>query len=360
MTKALLQQAHDALLSSTHAIRNLLQGADKAIWPKWLAVSDEADAVRDQIAEALAQPEPEPVAWLVEGWHDGKLIAHISHLSLDDAKTSASVFSQHYTTTKTVPLYATPPAAPAPAGMVMVPTQLTFDAFRKANVTRCVKWHPAGIGSWSPSDWLVAALGELGELASEVKMFNRDRDGLAGNKVAYTPDERRKRMESEAADVVTYLDLFCAERGIDLGQAIVRKFNEVSERVGFPDRIELAAAPAPAVPEMETRADGKLVRVDRWEWGIRRIVALLWGNRKEFEIDEVVQAVKELVPYPHEDDESLCTAVERLSAAPAVREPLTKESLQRHAMFAADAPPASAVVLLSSLHRLLGIGGGGK
>ena len=60
MTKALLQQAHDALLSSTHAIRNLLQGADKAIWPKWLAVSDEADAVRDQIAEALAQPEPAP------------------------------------------------------------------------------------------------------------------------------------------------------------------------------------------------------------------------------------------------------------------------------------------------------------
>lgn len=76
------------------------------------------------------------------------------------------------------------------------------------------------------------------------------------------------------------------------------------------------AAPAPAVPEMETRADGKLVRVDRWEWGIRRIVALLWGNRKEFEIDEVVQSVKELVPYTHEDDESLCTAVERLSAAP--------------------------------------------
>lgn len=88
------------------------------------------------------------------------------------------------------------------------------------------------------------------------------------------------------------------------------------------------AAPAPVVPEMETRADGKLVRVDRWEWGIRRIVALLWGNRKEFEIEEVVQAIKELVPYPHEDDESLlCTAVERLSVAPVV--PLTDEQKQR-------------------------------
>lgn len=92
---------------------------------------------------------------------------------------------------------------------------------------------------------------------------------------------------------------------------------------------ELAAAPAPAVPEMETRADGKLVRVDRWEWGIRRIVALLWGNRKEFEIDEVVQAVKEIVPYPHEDDESLCTAVERLSAAPAVHDPLLRAAIEQ-------------------------------
>lgn len=44
-------------------------------------------------------------------------------------------------------------------------------------------------------------------------------------------------------------------------------------------------------------------------------------------------------------------------AAPAVLEPLTAERLQKHAMFAADAPPASAVVLVSSLHRLLGITG---
>lgn len=65
-----------------------------------------------------------------------------------------------------------------------------------------------------------------------------------------------------------------------------------------------------AKPEFETRADGKVVRVDRWEWGIRRIVALLWGNRRTFEVDEVVQAVRELVPHPQVDDESLCQAVE--------------------------------------------------
>lgn len=118
-----------------------------------------------------------------------------------------------------------------------VASGLSFDVLRQANVTRCEKWHPLGIGSWSPSDWLTACMGELGELAGEVKMFNRERDGLVGNKEQFTSEERKLRMAKEAADVVIYLDLFCAERGIDLGAAIVRKFNEVSERVGFPDRL---------------------------------------------------------------------------------------------------------------------------
>jgi len=44
----------------------------------------------------------------------------------------------------------------------------------------------------------------------------------------------------ELADVLTYLDLLAATLGVDLGRAAAQKFNEVSERVGFPDRIELA------------------------------------------------------------------------------------------------------------------------
>lgn len=71
-----------------------------------------ADDLCADLREALAAPQPEPVAYLVEGWHDGKLIAHIPHVTLEDAKTSAAVFAQHYTTTKTIPLYATPPAQP--------------------------------------------------------------------------------------------------------------------------------------------------------------------------------------------------------------------------------------------------------
>lgn len=111
---------------------------------------------------------------------------------------------------------------------------LTFEQFRAANVSRCIRWHPEGIESWSPSDWLTAVTGELGELASLLKMRNRERDGLPGNK--FSPTD--KQIADELADVVTYLDLLAAVLDVDLGRAVAEKFNEVSIRVGFPERLE--------------------------------------------------------------------------------------------------------------------------
>jgi NTP pyrophosphatase (non-canonical NTP hydrolase) len=114
---------------------------------------------------------------------------------------------------------------------------LTFAAFRAANVARCAKWHPAGIDSWSPSDWMTAVTGELGELASLLKMRNRERDGLPGNKFSPTAEQ----IADELADVLTYLDLLAHVLEVDLGRAAAEKFNKVSERVGFPDRIEMGS-----------------------------------------------------------------------------------------------------------------------
>jgi NTP pyrophosphatase (non-canonical NTP hydrolase) len=110
---------------------------------------------------------------------------------------------------------------------------LTFAHFREANVRRCLRWHPGGINAWSSSDWLVAITGELGELASLIKMRNRERDGLPGNK--FSPTQRQ--IADEAADVFAYLDLFCEANGIDLGEAVAVKFNEVSQRLGFPENL---------------------------------------------------------------------------------------------------------------------------
>ena len=69
--------------------------------------------LHDKLKAALTAQPAEPVAWMVEGWHEGKLIARIPHLSLEKAKESAAVFSQHYTTTKIVLLYDAPPAPAA-------------------------------------------------------------------------------------------------------------------------------------------------------------------------------------------------------------------------------------------------------
>lgn len=106
---------------------------------------------------------------------------------------------------------------------------LTFKQLRDANVQRCMIWHPKGIRTWSASDWLTAVCGELGELASLIKMSNRERDGLVGNK--FTVEKRQ--IANEIADVAIYLDLLAAAHDISLDECITAKFNEVSKRNEF-------------------------------------------------------------------------------------------------------------------------------
>lgn len=125
--------------------------------------------------------------------------------------------------------------------------ELTFDDFRKANVARCIKWQ-GSLDSWSSSDWMTAITGELGELASLIKMRNRERDGIGGNK--FSPTDRH--IADEIADVATYLDLFAASLGVDLGQCMVDKFNEVSARLGISDRMPVAPSSPPLRDSKDT------------------------------------------------------------------------------------------------------------
>lgn len=58
---------------------------------------------------------------------------------------------------------------------------------------------------------------------------------------------------------------------------------------------------------LEIREDGKIVRKDRWENGIQSIRIALGDTRKEFEIPEIVSAVRALVrsiPVPAEESEA--------------------------------------------------------
>ena len=98
-------------------------------------------------------------------------------------------------------------------------SNLTFDALRRVNALRQENDFPVS-RDWSESDWGNAIAGEVGEMCNLIKKR------LRGEPI---PDED---VAKEMADVVTYIDLLASKMGVDLGSAVVQKFNEVSRRVG--------------------------------------------------------------------------------------------------------------------------------
>ena len=115
-------------------------------------------------------------------------------------------------------------------------SSLTFDQLRAVNVPRCEKWHPPESLPWSLADWSNALCGEAGEHANVIKKIRRQETG-AVNKGDPTMEELKAMAMEELADVVIYADLMAKQLGGDLGQAIKAKFNKVSEKYGFPERL---------------------------------------------------------------------------------------------------------------------------
>ena len=109
--------------------------------------------------------------------------------------------------------------------------KLSFENLRECNVKRCEDvFNP--IDSWSPTDWATAMAGECGEACNEIKKLRR-LDGA--DKSIDTPSNRaelKKKTAKELADLIIYADLLAARLGIDLGQAVIEKFNEVSKKRG--------------------------------------------------------------------------------------------------------------------------------
>ena len=125
-----------------------------------------------------------------------------------------------------------------PDGALPAYRHLTFDQVTDANRQRAQRWHPGfpDDDSWTLADWSNAMCGEAGEAANVVKKLRRVEDGLVGRLDA--PEmELRVMLGEELADVFLYLDLLATKAGLDLPAAIVRKFNMVSERQDFPERL---------------------------------------------------------------------------------------------------------------------------
>jgi NTP pyrophosphatase (non-canonical NTP hydrolase) len=101
---------------------------------------------------------------------------------------------------------------------------LDLDALRGANAARLPLYYEKGCPVWNNlSQWSNACLGELGEAANIIKKIERG---------DLTLEQARPMLAKEFADVQCYLDLLAMHAGVDLSQATVEKFNEVSERVG--------------------------------------------------------------------------------------------------------------------------------
>jgi ribosomal protein L12E/L44/L45/RPP1/RPP2 len=100
-------------------------------------------------------------------------------------------------------------------------THLNFAELQRTSVLRCLRWHGPDSEPWSGADWSNAMCGEAGEAANVVKKLRRLETGTA------------------AQDQPAALD------GVDLGAAVIGKFNAVSEREGFSERIGETRVPKP-------------------------------------------------------------------------------------------------------------------
>ena len=111
---------------------------------------------------------------------------------------------------------------------------MTFIEFQEINTERCNEWHD--INGWSLSDWAVAMAGECGEACNVIKKMNRQRDSIRNQ----DPEnlELVDALAEEIADTVTYAFLLAERCGFDMEDIVTRKFNKVSEKHGFSQRIK--------------------------------------------------------------------------------------------------------------------------
>jgi NTP pyrophosphatase (non-canonical NTP hydrolase) len=100
--------------------------------------------------------------------------------------------------------------------------KLTFSRLREANKQRRAEIHPIS-KKYSELEWTACLCGEAGELANYVKKRSR---------INYEGDLHKSDIKKEIADVLIYLDLIANEYDFDLGECVIEKFNEVSEKYG--------------------------------------------------------------------------------------------------------------------------------
>lgn len=101
-----------------------------------------------------------------------------------------------------------------------------FDTLAGANKARDALWDPEH--KISPLFRAVECAGEVGEVMNVIKKLEREKMGLRGSR------DTIEHLAEELADGIICLSLIAMQYGIDLDDAVVRKFNATSEANKLP------------------------------------------------------------------------------------------------------------------------------
>ena len=102
---------------------------------------------------------------------------------------------------------------------------LTFNVLREANRRRQQEW--PGNEKADVAFSAIEVAGEAGEVSEAVKKFLRAERGIKGSTAT------KEDIAAEMGDLLVSLDLLADRLGIDLGEAVRRKFNATSEKYGM-------------------------------------------------------------------------------------------------------------------------------
>lgn len=114
---------------------------------------------------------------------------------------------------------------------------MLLSEFQKINQQRALRWHNGDLHQWSVSDWAVAMAGEAGEVCNAVKKLRRVECGIVQAAGPADRSQAVSEISEEIADTFIYLVLLANVLNIDLESAVREKFNAVSIREGFPERV---------------------------------------------------------------------------------------------------------------------------
>lgn len=121
---------------------------------------------------------------------------------------------------------------------------MNIRTIQKTNESRANRWHGGDFKGWTGLEWAGALCGEAGEAANVAKKLRRveqEIDGNAHSERPLVPSDLVQQLAGECADTFLYLCLLASRYGIDLEEAVVRKFNSKSREMGFPERLEMRA-----------------------------------------------------------------------------------------------------------------------